>query len=146
MWISSEDLRTEGSSDEETQGGSRGRRTKKNRKQRKSGMLDSSKSTSSLASTSSHSTESSMKDIGGCTSEIEKSTIEANIDLNSERFSVLHNPFFTDIFPDSAAGTSGISLASSDSGMDALNLESRWRPKRGSLKYPILVEGTSVEV
>lgn len=145
MWISSEDLRTEGSSDEETQSGSRGRRMKKNRKQRKSGIVDSSKSSSSLASTSSHSTESSAKDLRGCANEIEKSTIEANIDLNSERFSVLNNPFFTDVFPESA-GTSGISLASSDSGMDALNLESRWRPKRGSLKYPILVEGTSVEV
>ncbi|KAJ8924479.1 hypothetical protein NQ315_007276 [Exocentrus adspersus] len=135
MWISSEDLRTEGSSDEETHAGagastSRSRRTKKNRKQRKSTAVEASKSTTSTTSQPDE----------------EKSTAETNIDINIRRFSILDNPFFTDIFPDSAAGASAISLGSTDSGVDALNLESRWRPKRGSLKYPILVEGTSVEV
>ncbi|KAJ8934176.1 hypothetical protein NQ314_013530 [Rhamnusium bicolor] len=151
IWISSEDLRTEGSSDEDTQHKSCG--NKRSKKQRKSDLLlSTTNNPSPFFSKSSDSVNVPAKHIGDSSNEksdnpTEKSTFEQNIDFNMEHSSVTGNPpFLPDVFLESAPSTSGISLGSSDSDMDALNLESRWRPKRGSLKYPILVEGTSVEV
>ncbi|KAJ8963188.1 hypothetical protein NQ318_018654 [Aromia moschata] len=149
FWISSEDLRTEGSSDEDTQHKSRTHKTR-TKKSKRTEALNESKDVFSIVPKFSNLAALADKE-ASCSSaalpvQMESCLRDKDPDLTSCRLPSTASKLSPDCYLDNAPSTSGISLGSSDAGMDALNLESRWRPKRGSLKYPILVEGTSVEV
>ncbi|CAH0550659.1 unnamed protein product [Brassicogethes aeneus] len=139
MWISSEDLRTDGSSDEEATG--KIKSNKKSSKQLKNEKLLRKEVLTKTTPPSIDSfSEVEDKDV---ILRRRKSSMKPLMEEGETLPNYMEQLKMT---PPGGAVASSSACGTSESDVEALYLESKWRPKRGSLKLPNLVEGMSVEV